>query len=195
MTDTSSQAPTMPPARAGGGGVSPRRRVPPRMAWGLAGLSGLAIGCYLWVTEGSLATMTFAGAVCLTAGALAVLATRRLLPAVVSVAALVALVVAATTLKSQEANMLLHAYDIVLALGSWATLGELVATWLDHNGWVRSISCQYRGMDKPDQPIRCRGVVKRKWEEGGKKLAQVEIWTENAEGQKTTPGEATVIFN
>ena len=77
----------------------------------------------------------------------------------------------------------------------YAALGELVSNWLGHTGRVQKIACQYRGMDKPDQPIRCRGVVKRKWEEGGKKLAQVEIWTENAEGQKTTPGEATVVFS
>ena len=50
-------------------------------------------------------------------------------------------------------------------------------------------------MDLPDQPIVCRGTVKRKWEEGGKKLAQLEIWTENAKGKKTTPGEAIVVFN
>ena len=77
----------------------------------------------------------------------------------------------------------------------YAALGELVSNWLDHGGRIQKLSCQYRGMDKPDQPIRCRGVVKRKWEEGGKKLAQVEIWTENAQGQKTTPGEATVVFH
>ena len=77
----------------------------------------------------------------------------------------------------------------------YAALGELVSNWLGHNGRIQKIACQYRGMDKPDQPIRCRGTVKRKWEEGGQKLAQVEIWTENAEGQKTTPGEATVVFH
>ena len=31
--------------------------------------------------------------------------------------------------------------------------------------------------------------------EDGKKLAQVEIWTENGQGQKTTPGEAIVVFH
>jgi hypothetical protein len=50
-------------------------------------------------------------------------------------------------------------------------------------------------MDMPDSPINCRGVVKRKWQEDGKKLAQVEIWTENGQGQKTTPGEAIVVFH
>jgi acyl dehydratase len=76
----------------------------------------------------------------------------------------------------------------------YASLGELVSNWLGHNGRVKKISCQYRGMDTPNQAIRCRGVVKRKWQEGGERLAQVEIWTENGKGEKTTPGEAIVSF-
>ena len=101
-------------------------------------------------------------------------------------------------------NPLHHDYDFPQAkqIGSiivhgrfkYASLGELVSNWLGHNGRIQKISCQYRGMDMPDQPIRCRGTVKRKWEEGGKKLAQVEIWTEDAQGKKTTPGEAVVVF-
>jgi acyl dehydratase len=76
----------------------------------------------------------------------------------------------------------------------YASLGELVSNWLGHNGRIQKLSCQYRGMDTPNQPIRCKGVVKRKWEEGGKKLAQLEIWTENGKGDRTTPGEAVVLF-
>ena len=76
----------------------------------------------------------------------------------------------------------------------YASLGELVSNWLGHSGRIQKLSCQYRGMDMPNQPIRCKGVVKRKWEEGGKKLAQLDIWTENAKGEKTTPGEAIVAF-
>jgi acyl dehydratase len=77
----------------------------------------------------------------------------------------------------------------------YASLGELVSNWLGHNGRIRKLSCQYRGMDMPNQPIRCRGTVKRKWEEGSRKLAQLEIWTENAKGERTTPGEAVVDFS
>jgi acyl dehydratase len=76
----------------------------------------------------------------------------------------------------------------------YASLGELVSNWLGHNGRIQKLSCQYRGMDVPNQPIRCKGVVKRKWEEGGQKLAQLEIWTENGKGERTTPGEAVVLF-
>jgi len=77
----------------------------------------------------------------------------------------------------------------------YATLGEYVSNWLAHGGRIKKISCQYRGMDFPDQPIVCRGTVTRKWQENGEKLVQLEIWTENGEGKRTTPGEAVVAFN
>jgi hypothetical protein len=48
----------------------------------------------------------------------------------------------------------------------YAALGELVSNWLAHRGRIKSISCQYRGMDLPHQDIICRGTVARKWEGG-----------------------------
>ena len=77
----------------------------------------------------------------------------------------------------------------------YAALGELVSNWLGHAGSVRKISCQYRGMDMPDQPFVCKGNVRRKWIEAGEKMVELEIWTENAEGRKTTPGTAVVVLN
>jgi acyl dehydratase len=77
----------------------------------------------------------------------------------------------------------------------YAALGELVSNWLGHHGRVKKLSCQYRGMDFPDKKITCKGSVSRKWEEGGEKLAEVSIWTEDEDGKKTTPGEAIVVFS
>ena len=76
----------------------------------------------------------------------------------------------------------------------YASLGELVSNWLGHNGRIQKLSCQYRGMDQPNQPIQCRGTVKRKWTEGGEKLAELELWVKNAEGKNTTPGSAVVVL-
>lgn len=74
----------------------------------------------------------------------------------------------------------------------YAALGELVSNWLGHSGRIRKISCQYRGMDFPDRELTCGGKVIRKWEDGGRKLVDLQLWTENDEGKKTTPGTATV---
>src|SRR5438034_11668827 len=59
----------------------------------------------------------------------------------------------------------------------YASLGELVSNWLGHAGRVRRIACQYRGMDFPHQDIVCRGKVKRKWQENGEKLVELDVRT------------------
>jgi acyl dehydratase len=74
----------------------------------------------------------------------------------------------------------------------YAVLGELVSTWLGHAGRIRKISCQYRGMDFPNRTFRCGGKIARKWEEDGRKFVDLQLWTENDEGKKTTPGHAVV---
>jgi len=76
-----------------------------------------------------------------------------------------------------------------------AFLGQLLHDWLGGNGKIKRFGCSYRGMDYPNQDILCRGVVTRKYEDNGQKLVDLEIWTENPEGKKTTPGTATVIIN
>ena len=95
-----------------------------------------------------------------------------------------------------------YAFPQAKAIGSiilhgrfkYASLGELVSNWLGHEARIRKISCQYRGMDFPDREMVCRGAVKRKWEESGEKLVELEVWTENNEGKRTTPGGAVVVF-
>ena len=49
-------------------------------------------------------------------------------------------------------------------------------------------------MDYPSEDIRCRGVVKRKYAEDGKIFVELDVWTENPEGKKTSPGTATVAL-
>ena len=77
----------------------------------------------------------------------------------------------------------------------YAALGELVSNWLDHGGRIRMLSCQYRGMDLPGNELTLGGTVKRKWEEGGEKLAEVELYAKNAEGKNTTPGSAVIVLH
>jgi len=95
-----------------------------------------------------------------------------------------------------------HTFFQAKAIGSiivhgrfkYASLGELVSNWLGHNGRIKNISCQYRGMDFPDKEFICKGTIDRKWEEGGEKLVELSIWTENEEGSRTTPGKAVVVM-
>jgi acyl dehydratase len=82
--------------------------------------------------------------------------------------------------------------NIVHGRMKYASLGELVSNWLQHTGRIVSISCQYRGMDMMGDRFVCRGVVSAKREEGGRRLVELDVWTENSAGTKTTPGRALV---
>ena len=73
-----------------------------------------------------------------------------------------------------------------------AFLGQLMTDFAGTQGVLKRLSCQYRGMDVPGQPITGKGTVTRKYQENGQHLVDCEIWLENPEGQKTTPGSATV---
>ncbi|HUS82880.1 MAG TPA: acyl dehydratase, partial [Dehalococcoidia bacterium] len=75
-----------------------------------------------------------------------------------------------------------------------AFLGQMLHEWVGDKGWVKKFGCQYRGMDVPTQDIICRGVITEKKQEGGKSLVGLDIWTEKADGEKTSPGKATVIL-
>ncbi|MEZ5234074.1 MAG: MaoC/PaaZ C-terminal domain-containing protein [Acidimicrobiia bacterium] len=85
--------------------------------------------------------------------------------------------------------------NIVHGRMKWSSLGQLVSDWVGGDGWVKSVSCQYRGMDMQGTQWQVKGVVAAKREEGGLKLVDVDVWTENGDGQKTTPGKAVVVLN
>ena len=75
-----------------------------------------------------------------------------------------------------------------------AFLGQLLHDWVAPEGTVKEFGCQYRGMDYPDQEITCKGVVTKTYVEGDQHFVELDIWTENPDGQKTTPGTAKVVL-
>ena len=75
-----------------------------------------------------------------------------------------------------------------------ALLGRLLHEWIGEQGRVRRVACQYRGMDAVNRDVICKGVVKGKRQENGANLVDLEVWTENPEGNKTTPGTAVVAL-
>ena len=75
-----------------------------------------------------------------------------------------------------------------------AFLGEFMTTWMGPQGVLKRLSCQYRGMDQPGSPISAKGSVTKKYEQDGQHLVDCEIWLENQEAQRTTPGSATVAL-
>ncbi|MEX2373292.1 MAG: MaoC/PaaZ C-terminal domain-containing protein [Dehalococcoidia bacterium] len=75
-----------------------------------------------------------------------------------------------------------------------AFLGQVLHDWVAPQGRIEKFGCQYRGMDYPDQDITCGGVVTKKYVEDGRNVVELDVWTENPNGQKTTPGTARVVL-
>ncbi len=73
-----------------------------------------------------------------------------------------------------------------------ALLGRLLDEWAGDEGRVRRVACSYRGMDMIDKDVTCRGVVTGKRQENGANVVDLEVWTEDPDGNKTTPGTAIV---
>ncbi len=75
-----------------------------------------------------------------------------------------------------------------------ALLARMLHEWAGDEGRVKRVACQYRGMDMVDKDVICKGVVTGKRSEDGENLVDIDIWTEDPEGRKTTPGAATVAL-
>lgn len=73
-----------------------------------------------------------------------------------------------------------------------ACLGRLVSDWLGHRGFVRRLACRYLGADLVGQPLTCRGEVRRRSVDGGRRLVELRLSTHNAAGSPTTVGSAVV---
>jgi acyl dehydratase len=84
--------------------------------------------------------------------------------------------------------------NIVHGRLKYAALGQLVSDWLGHAGFVRRISASYLGMDRRGEPFACRGRVSGVRQEDGRNVVELELWTENSEGKRTTEGAAEVVL-
>jgi acyl dehydratase len=71
-----------------------------------------------------------------------------------------------------------------------AFLGQLVTDWLGGDGEIRALEVSYRGIDVPGRPYRCRGRITRV--EG--RDVELEVWGEDADGNRTTVGTASVAL-
>jgi acyl dehydratase len=76
----------------------------------------------------------------------------------------------------------------------YAQVGRAVFAFAGYKGRVKNFGVSYRGMDMPKKEITVGGVVTGKRQENGENLVDLDVWTQDAEGKKTTPGTATVAL-
>lgn len=74
-----------------------------------------------------------------------------------------------------------------------AFIGEFIQSWAG-DGFIRKVKVSYRGMDFPGDVITINGTIKRKYEDAGDKLVDIDVVVENQRGEKNTPGTVTVAL-
>jgi acyl dehydratase len=77
---------------------------------------------------------------------------------------------------------------------TFAWMHCLLRDWLGDDGRIVRINCQFRGPALRGDTVTCRGTVTRVYDEDGAQMADLDVWSENQHGEKTTPATATVTF-
>lgn len=81
---------------------------------------------------------------------------------------------------------------IAHGLFNMALLGKAVIDWIGDPGYLKKLSCQFRGMVIPEETVSFKGKVREKLEGN---LVVLDIWAEKEDGSEVLKGgEATVYI-
>ena len=75
-----------------------------------------------------------------------------------------------------------------------AFLGQLMTDFIGLEGSLKKLSVQYRAMDEPGTPVYAKGNIKKKYTKDDENVLECDIWLEDHQGNKTTPGYAVVTL-
>ena len=75
-----------------------------------------------------------------------------------------------------------------------AFLGQLMTDFIGLEGSLKKLSVQYRAMDEPGPPVYAKGNIKKKYTKDDENFLECDIWLEDHQGNKTTPGYAVVTL-
>ncbi|NLE95516.1 MAG: hypothetical protein GX600_07530 [Dehalococcoidia bacterium] len=73
-------------------------------------------------------------------------------------------------------------------------MGELLAQWAGPEGWLKRLSCRFKGTDPANADMLVRAAVTGTRVEGKEHLVDLDIWTEQPDGTRTTLGSGTVVL-
>ena len=76
----------------------------------------------------------------------------------------------------------------------WAYLHNVVRDWMGPDGRIDRLTCAFRGANVKGQTVSARGRVTAVAEEGGRRIVDLDVWTENDAGERLAPGTARVSF-
>ena len=77
---------------------------------------------------------------------------------------------------------------------TFAWLYGMLRDWLGFDGRIVKVHCRFRGPSLKGDSVTCKGVVTDCYESDGLRMADLDVWTENQNGVRTTEGQATVVL-
>lgn len=75
-----------------------------------------------------------------------------------------------------------------------AFLSQLLTRWIGEGGTLKKLSYANREIAYVNESLLCKGTVAKKWIAADQGFVECEVWVENAEQARLTPGSATVIL-
>ena len=76
----------------------------------------------------------------------------------------------------------------------WSYLHNVLRQWLGDDGTIERLSCTFRGANVKDQTVTARGRITAVSEREGRRVVELDVWTENEAGAPLAPGTARVII-
>ena len=76
----------------------------------------------------------------------------------------------------------------------WSYLHDVVRQWMGDDGTIERITCSFRGANVKGQTVTAHGRVTGVVEHGGRRVVELDVWTENDAGEPLAPGTARVSF-
>jgi acyl dehydratase len=88
-------------------------------------------------------------------------------------------------------------YPSAFGMGNlqWSYLHNVLRQWLGDDGRILNVSCQFRAANTKGQVVTAHGVVTGVRDEDGQRIVELDVWTEEQNGTKLAPGQATVALD
>jgi acyl dehydratase len=87
-------------------------------------------------------------------------------------------------------------YPTAFGMGNlqWAYLHNMIRGWLGDEGRITKIGVQFRAPNTKGMTVTAHGVITAVRDEDTGRVIDVEVWTEDQDGNKLAPGNATVLL-
>lgn len=76
-----------------------------------------------------------------------------------------------------------------------AYLHNLVREWLSERGRILRMQCRFRAVNNKGQQVTARGRVTSVQRQTEGLVVELEVWTEDQEGNQLAPGSCTVLID